>query len=138
MLSPTVLLRRTTILVVDDEESLREYLARVLEENGYHVVTAGDGLEALALVKSGALIQLVITDISMPRMSGTELADHLDGMPGSPRLLFTTGGYVDADLGRPLITKPFTGEELSEVVWRLLESDGDPLSVSASSTRTDC
>jgi CheY-like chemotaxis protein len=134
MLSPTVLLGRTTVLVVDDEQPLREYLSRVLEDDGYHVLTARDGIEALTLMEGGGtLIQLVITDISMPRMTGTQLADHLAAQPGSPPLLFISGGYVATELARPLLTKPFTGKELSAVVRRLLTGGREPLPVSSAS-----
>lgn len=53
LLSPTVLLSQPTVLVVDDEEAVRRYTSRVMEEAGYHVLTAGDGIQAIRLEKTG-------------------------------------------------------------------------------------
>jgi CheY-like chemotaxis protein len=94
MMSPTVLLRRVTILVVDDEEPLRRLMARVLEQAGYRCLTAGDGVPALRLFElSRCPIQLVITDVSMPGMRGPELAAHIAARPHRPPVLFVSGDH---------------------------------------------
>ena len=75
MLSPTVLLEQVTVLVIDDEEPLRRYITRVMEDAGYQVLTARDGFEGLALLEqSRSHVRLVVTDVSMPRMTVPELA----------------------------------------------------------------
>ena len=66
---------RLVVLVVDDEDLVRGYMARVLSEAGHHVIVAHDGLEALRVIESCAgALNLVVTDVNMPRVSGTELA----------------------------------------------------------------
>jgi DNA-binding response OmpR family regulator len=117
MLSPTVLHRRSTILVVDDEESLRLYLARVLEEEGYRVITARDGSSALALIeRAGDSVRLVITDVSMPNLSGPELARRVATRPAAPPVLFISGTDSGLNLPGPLLPKPFLPEELTRLV----------------------
>ena len=117
MLSPTVLHRRSTILVVDDEESVRLYLARVLEEEGYRVITARDGSSALALIeRAGDSVRLVITDVSMPNLSGPELASRVAARPAAPPVLFISGSHSGLDLPGPLLPKPFLAEELTRLV----------------------
>ncbi len=66
----------TTILVVEDEEPVQQLVADLLTEEGYQVVVAGDGAQALALMQ-GELPDLVITDLMMPVMSGVELCQRL-------------------------------------------------------------
>lgn len=69
MMSPAVQPLQPTVLVVDDEEPLRRYMGRVMAEDGYRVLVAESGQEALALFEQcGVDIQLVITDVSMPLM----------------------------------------------------------------------
>jgi CheY-like chemotaxis protein len=117
MLTPTVLLHRPTILVVDDEESVRLYLARLLEEEGYRVITARDGNAALALAEgTGELVRLVITDVAMPNLSGPELARRMARRPGAPPVLFISGTHQDLDLPGPLLPKPFLPEEVTRLV----------------------
>jgi two-component system, cell cycle sensor histidine kinase and response regulator CckA len=130
MLAPTVLLRRVTVLVVDDEEPLRLYVARVMENEGFHVITAGDGVEALALLgQSGVLVELVITDVCMPNMTGPELATHLATRPTALPVLFMSGSYPEADLPGPLLPKPFLPDDLSGLVRQVLAPDyfGSPV-----------
>jgi CheY-like chemotaxis protein len=120
MLAPTVL-HRTTILVVDDEEPLRRYVARILEDDGYRVITARDGNAALALLRHpGSPVQLVVSDVSMPEMSGPELANRLTNQPGSPPVLFISGDHPAARLPGPLLAKPFLREELTRMVGEIL------------------
>lgn len=117
MLSPTVLLRRSTILVVDDEESLRLYLARLLQEEGYRVITARDGKAALTLMeRTGEPVRLLITDVAMPNLSGPELARRMARRPGAPPVLFISGSHPGSGLPGPLLPKPFLPEELTRLV----------------------
>jgi CheY-like chemotaxis protein len=121
MLAPTVLLRQATLLVVDDEEALRLYMCRALQEAGYRVLTARDGVSALTLLQQSRFpVQLVITDVSMPRMSGPELAGRIATGPFPPPLLFVSGGHSYPSLPGPLLRKPFLPDDLTKTVSSLL------------------
>src|SRR5438309_2141098 len=83
------------ILVVDDAESIRKLVCAMLNQNGYRCFEAGDGAEALQLIEAGtANIDLVITDMIMPRMSGAELARQLSRSHPEVRIIFMSG-YTD-------------------------------------------
>ncbi len=126
LLSPTVLLSQATVLVVDDEESVRGYTSRVMEEAGYHVLTAGDGIQAMSVLQQSRLpVQLVITDVSMPRMTGPELAAHIATERHGPPVLFISGGY-SSDLPGPFLRKPFLPHHLSGLARRMLCSRMSP------------
>jgi two-component system cell cycle sensor histidine kinase/response regulator CckA len=115
-----------TVLVVDDEEPLRRYLARVMEDEGYRVLTAGGGLEALAVIEqSPTKVDLVITDVLMPGMSGIELANRLAAMPVSPPVLFTSGSHINVP--GPLVKKPFLPDDLRLTARWVLHSGKRPL-----------
>ncbi len=115
-----------SILVVDDEELLRRYVARVIAEDGYRVFVAGDGFGALALFDLGAPpIDLVVTDVLMPGMDGVELARRLAIRAPAPRVLFVTGGHGLSDLPGPVLWKPFLADDLRDVVRRLLDPTVD-------------
>jgi DNA-binding NtrC family response regulator len=117
-----------TILVADDEEPLRRALRTVLERAGYNVVTAEDGAEALRLFEAAdPPIDLVLTDIVMPRRDGVELARSLTAlrpdlpivfMSGLVQLstLLAAGVSPDADFLR----KPWTFDEVLEMVEEAL------------------
>ncbi|GAB7043349.1 PAS domain S-box protein [Catenuloplanes niger JCM 9533] len=119
---------RHTILVVDDEPDLREVVRRMLGKSGYDVLTAANGHEALE--KAGAhagRIDLLITDIMMPEMSGTELAEQLrEAREGLPVLFMS--GYAAPVLaekgtlapGTILLQKPFRKQELITAVGNVL------------------
>lgn len=110
---------RRPILLVEDEPSLREILAHVLEQEGYRVVTAANGQEALQLVQREAPA-LVITDLMMPVLDGHELLERLD------ILLPSTPVVVLSELERPrlrvrlnvirVMRKPVTLDALLQVV----------------------
>lgn len=122
---------RTTmaqILVVDDEELVRRFAARVLRGRGYTVTEAGDGLHALARIdEAGGALRLVLSDIVMPRMSGVELAERLSATrPDLPVILMS--GYSPVELlargiAAPcaLLSKPFLPSELIAEVSRCLD-----------------
>ena len=117
----------TTILVVDDEEILRSYIARVLESEGYSVIEAEDGIEALSLLgreDTRVDVGLVITDVRMPRMGGRDLAATLARDPSSPPVLFISGTHMPSDISGPLLRKPFTPDDLSAWARELLQLRG--------------
>ena len=66
---------QATILLADDEETLRENLVQVLTEEGFNVISCGDGTEALSALKSNT-VDAIITDLRMPGIPGMELIDH--------------------------------------------------------------
>jgi PAS domain S-box-containing protein len=112
--------RGETVLVVEDSLPLRSILSEYLSRGGFHVVEAGDGLEALKLVEGGeGTIHLLLTDVVMPGMSGRELADELTSRVPTLKVLFMSGYTDDAivhhgiiEPGVALISKPFTREQL--------------------------
>jgi PAS domain S-box-containing protein len=120
-----------TILVVEDEASLLRIAKRVLEKHGYRVLTAADGQEALEVYRANRdRIDLVITDVVMPRLGGRELAEALRSEGGRGRVLLTSG-YAERELGAappepgvPLLTKPWSIPELLRLVREALEGPG--------------
>jgi two-component system cell cycle sensor histidine kinase/response regulator CckA len=111
-----------TVLLVDDEAELRQVVARALEEEGFRVLQAENGLEAWRVFEEyGRNIQLVITDIVMPGLGGRELADRIGGTPHAPPVLFITGyGRDGLWLPGPVMPKPFQLDALNAEVRRLL------------------
>ena len=99
-----------TVLVVDDEEVLRSYMARVLQSEGYSVIEAENGVEALRFLSrkdTGVVVDLVITDVRMPIMGGRDLAATLAQGGASPPVLFVSGSHTSSDVSGPLLRKPF-------------------------------
>lgn len=120
---------REHVLVVDDEPMIRRLAARALLEEGFDVHEAGDGEEALALIRSGIVnVDVVLTDIVMPRMNGVELLQSLSALrPDLPVLLMS--GYATAELAAlgiaspcAVLTKPFSPATLVAEVRRCLRS----------------
>lgn len=108
-------LRLTTVMVVEDEPFVRALSRRMLEDAGYQVYEAGDGVDALALLAELGQVDAVITDLRMPNMDGVALSAYLAShYPRIPRLIIS-GFDQDADdvaaLG-PLLLKPFSSKEL--------------------------
>jgi DNA-binding response OmpR family regulator len=115
-----------TVLVVDDEASVRSLTARLLEEHGYNVIEAGDGFDALTLLEGeDKHIDLVISDVVMPRVDGLELARCMEIMPHPPPILFMSGWGLSAlEFERPFLVKPFHADELLTAVHSLLKASG--------------
>jgi len=117
-----------TILVVEDEDDLRDLTAEILQECGYHVLAAADGEEALMLmVNDPRHIDLVITDIVMPRMRGDELAGRLQERQSGLKVLFMSAyandlsGQVVLEPGTNFISKPFSPTALTRTIRQLLD-----------------
>lgn len=116
------------ILLVDDEESVRRYLRLALEEAGCTVTEAADGLEALERYDgAGGLFDAVVSDVSMPRMNGPELARALEGRNPLLPILFLTGyasketaAGLTAQAGRQIVMKPVAPERLLQALRDLL------------------
>jgi len=119
-----------TVLVVEDADPVRSLAARVLDAAGYRVLTAIDGVDALRTSESWtAPIDLVLTDVVMPRMGGDELADRLARMRPRTKIVFMSG-YTGASYRRSgsdapqthFVEKPFRVDELLVRVRAVLDS----------------
>lgn len=130
---PEVMRGTETILVVEDEENLREVACRFLKQAGYTVLRAGSGDEALRVAaESTAPIALLLSDVIMPGMSGPVLAEKLREQIPALKVLYMSG-YTDDALAHhgvlepniSLIMKPFTGVQLASKVRELLGSERD-------------
>jgi PAS domain S-box-containing protein len=118
-----------TILVVEDEESLREVAREVLESSGYRVLTAASGKEALSVAAAHPEpVRLLLTDVVMPGMSGPELAERL--CPARPEMsVLYMSGYAEEVVaqhgtmrrGARLLAKPFSVAALAQSVQQALE-----------------
>ena len=82
--------RSVKLLVVDDETPLRSVIQKELERLGYEVQSAGDGEAALRLLEEGA-VDVLLTDIKMPRMDGLELLRRVRERPNPPEVIMLTG-----------------------------------------------
>jgi CheY-like chemotaxis protein len=102
-------------------------IVRGLVEEGYRVVEAGDGVQALALFDGGRSLDLVITDIAMPNMGGLQLAQRLTLIAPAPLFLFISGyDQNPAEVPGTLLAKPFAPETLLAEVRRLLSQTTPP------------
>ena len=120
------------MLVVEDEELVRALAVRALRGRGYHCLEATNAGEALRLVQQEqGPLDLVITDVVMPGMSGGGLGDRLALLrPGLPILY--TSGFTDEEVirrgmleqGRPFLQKPCTPDELAQKVREVLDAAG--------------
>jgi CheY-like chemotaxis protein len=112
-----------TVMVVDDENVLLTMAETVLSEYGYCVVTANTGHKALAILSRGDVqVDLIITDLVMPTMSGRELIERVRKLAPSTRIMSTSGYVLPADkqTGTPYLQKPFTSRELLTKVKQVL------------------
>jgi len=110
-----------TILVVEDHDAVRRMIVRGLQEDGFHVIEASDGELALSVLASGHHIDLLVTDIAMPKMGGLELAEVVKPIQHRPILLFISAYDFDpAVVPGPLLRKPFKPSEVVAEVRRLL------------------
>jgi CheY-like chemotaxis protein len=117
-----------TILLVEDQETVRGLVSRVLRSAGYSVIQAGNGTQALALADSeGSAIDLLVTDMVMPGMSGRELAARLTARREGLRVLFISGyaphaipGEGVPDSGVAFLQKPFSPAQITARVGEIL------------------
>jgi CheY-like chemotaxis protein len=115
-----------TILLVDDNASVRALLRRILEMEGYQVLEAADGAEAIEI--SGRVaggIDLLLTDVKMPGMDGIELVEKVTAQRPSLRALYVSGNggleEIRSQLeGREFVAKPFLPAEILRAVERAL------------------
>ncbi len=122
-------MRKNTILLADDEETLRKNLAQVLAEEGFAVIACADGTEALRKLKSNT-VDAIITDLRMPGVSGMELIDHAAKLaPDASIIVITAFGDVATAVSamkkgaRDYMCKPIIFDELIFKLKRLLAHD---------------
>jgi two-component system cell cycle sensor histidine kinase/response regulator CckA len=121
---------KETILLVEDEEPVRNMLRETLEEAGYTVLEAPDGGEALSLLsRPGQKVHLILSDVVMPKMGGMDLAGQVASLhPGIKMLLIS--GYPETAIGQqdetggglPFLFKPFTPHDLTNKVRNVLDA----------------
>jgi two-component system, cell cycle sensor histidine kinase and response regulator CckA len=118
-----------TILLVEDDEAIRVLLRQVLKETGYTVLDARDATEALRVANHHrGPIQLVVTDVILPQLSGPELAGRLTATRPNLRVIYISG-YTDDEIVRrgvstaktAFLQKPFTPDALTRTVREVLD-----------------
>jgi CheY-like chemotaxis protein len=121
-----------TILLVEDEDGVRELARRTLQASGYSVLEARDGLDALSRCEQyRGPIHLVLTDVVMPRLGGVALAQRLLHLYPRLKVVFMSG-YTDSALLRHgalhgennLLSKPFAPQDLTTLVREVLDQAG--------------
>jgi two-component system, cell cycle sensor histidine kinase and response regulator CckA len=117
-----------TVLLVEDEEGLRELSKRLLQRHGYTVLVAADANEALRLFDENPSIDVLLTDVVMPGASGPELTRQLIERRSALRVIFMSGYTEEAIVqhgviqpGIAFLNKPFTSEALAEKIREVLE-----------------
>jgi PAS domain S-box-containing protein len=124
-----------TILVVEDEDALRDLAACVLRDSGYTVLVAANGDEGLQMARANMRkLDLILTDVIMPKMGGKQMIDKLKPLPENTKVLFTSGYTDDAladngilDPTISFIEKPFSPSRLNHKVREVLEQRGGAL-----------
>ena len=119
---------KQTILVVEDDPALRDTFKAVIKDAGFHVIVAEHGLQAIDIFQTHAdEISVVITDINMPLMKGTELTDHLKNINPDIKIIFMsgfTGGLESAgnlfESRSVILQKPFRTQVLLKTIREVL------------------
>jgi CheY-like chemotaxis protein len=117
----------SAVLVVDDEQAIRQIVRYILERAGYHVIEAGGGAEAIALLDAGEPIDLLVADLEMPEMKGAEMARRIRITKPDLKVLYVTG-HIDGLMderpllweGEAFLEKPFSAAGLIEAVSLIL------------------
>ena len=121
-----------TVLLVEDEPVVREVVERMLEQGGYNVLAAASPAEAIEIVQSGARIDVLLTDVLLPEMSGHVLARKIHALRPNLPLVYTSG-YVNDDVDERgaaqraprHLEKPFSAEELAAAIGGALGHAGN-------------
>jgi PAS domain S-box-containing protein len=119
-----------TVLVVDDEATIRMLVTETLEELGYAAIEVADGQSALKILESDARVDLLVTDVGLPGMNGREVADAARAIRPDLRVLFITGYAHNAAIGNgtalqpgmEIITKPFALDALATKIRDMIEA----------------
>jgi CheY-like chemotaxis protein len=128
------------VLVVEDEPMVRSLIVEVLEDLGYRALEAADGPTGLKILQSRVRIDLLITDVGLPRINGRQLADQARERRPDLQVLFITGYAENATLahgfldpGMAMITKPFTVDALAQKIRQMIEQGSRVFADKASS-----
>ena len=131
------------VLIVDDEELIRELLRRALSEAGYQVEQAADGAEGLQILKAN-YFDVVLLDIWMPRMNGLEVLASLHELPSPPRVIVMTADHTPETLLNAIreeaylyIGKPFAPSALVDLVGKALAAPGQTPPIQVLSAKSD-
>jgi CheY-like chemotaxis protein len=119
-----------TILVVEDQQEVRDFAVQALVARGYQVLQAGDALEALTIIETnGGPLHLLLTDVVLPGMNGRELATRIHATRPRVKVIYTSGYTRDViahrgvlEDGLDYIPKPYTADVLAEKVSQALAS----------------
>ena len=108
----------SVILIVEDEEDTRELLKEILEDRGFQVATAVDGVAALEFLAAGKAVCMVLLDLVMPRLNGFRVIEALSADPALARIpvCITTSSPESAPPGFPLLRKPVDISRLFAIV----------------------
>jgi PAS domain S-box-containing protein len=116
------------VLVVEDEEAVRDLVVEVLDDLGYRALEAADGPSALEILRSSEHIDLLITDVGLPGLNGRQVADAARQQRPGLQVLFMTGYAENAvigagflDPGMAMVTKPFALEALATRIRQMIE-----------------
>ena len=104
------------ILLVDDDDDVRETSADMLGELGYDVVQASNGTEALAILDQRPDLEVMVTDVRMPGMSGLELSDLARRRRNDLKVILISGYFVPQPIVRRFLQKPFRTHELDQAI----------------------
>lgn len=115
--------QRRHVLVVDDDDDVREILCILLEEHGYQVTTSRNGAEALAHLQAGLRPAAIVLDLMMPVMSGWDFWDHVQQSPAYcniPVIVLTATGLTKGSIGNaPVLPKPVGHKELLSLISKM-------------------
>ena len=118
-----------TVLLVEDEDHVRDILTDILNDQGYRVFVASSGSEALDIARKNGIIHLMVTDVVMPQMSGRELAENLTQDRPEMKVLYMSGYTDDAIVRHGLLDeklhflqKPFDSVTVARKVRQVLDS----------------
>lgn len=118
--------KRASILLVEDDVLIRYTAADLLRSHGHEVVEAAHGEEAKSLLASGLVVDLILSDVSMPKIDGIRLTELVrQDYPGLPVILVSSSYSPDiARLRVPFLSKPYCTEKLLDAIRRVVQPSG--------------
>jgi len=121
---------RQRVLLVDDELPVRTFIAKILQREGFEILEAGDGLDALAVLQQmSGDVDVLVTDIKMPRMTGIELVEKVKAeFPGVP-VVYISGEHLQEQLHNPsrrvvFLQKPFRPQAMLDAIRAVTADSG--------------